>query len=66
VVTPASDDERTQLETFVAQGPEVTGEPVERAWVDQGYTGQEGADTAAAQGIQWEVVRRVRWLITIG
>jgi transposase len=57
VVTPASDDERTQVETLATQVQAVTGEHVELAWVDQGYTGQEVADTAAAQGIQLEVVR---------
>ena len=57
VVTPASDDERTQVETLAAQVQAVTGDHVDLAWVDQGYTGQQVADTAAAHGIQLEVVR---------
>ena len=57
VVTPANEDERTQVETLAQEVQAVTGEHVELAWVDQGYTGQEVAKTAAAQGIQLEVVR---------
>lgn len=36
---------------------EVTGETVELADVDQGYTGQEPADAAAAHGIRLGVVK---------
>lgn len=57
VITPASDDERTQVETLAAQVQAVTGEHVELVWVDQGYTGQQVADTAAAQGIHLQVVK---------
>lgn len=35
---------------------EVTGENVEIAYVDQGYTGEEPKEKAAAEGIQLEVV----------
>ncbi len=57
VVTPANEDERTQVEALAAQVQAVTGEHVELAWVDQGYTDQAVADTATAHGIQVEVVR---------
>jgi transposase len=36
---------------------EVTGQTVELAWVDQGYTGDAAAEAAAAQGIQLAVVK---------
>ena len=36
---------------------EATGQSVELAFVDQGYTGKEAAAQAAAHGIQWEVVK---------
>src|SRR5207237_6065484 len=36
---------------------EVTGEMVEVAFVDQGYTGDEPAEAAAAHGIRLEVVK---------
>src|SRR5262249_31182840 len=36
---------------------EVTGGTVEVAFVDQGYTGEEAANQAAAEGIKLEVVK---------
>ncbi|GAP96841.1 mobile element protein [Leptolyngbya sp. NIES-2104] len=36
---------------------EVTGESVEVAFVDQGYTGEQPAEDAQAQGIRLEVVK---------
>ena len=55
-VTPANEDERTQVAALAAQVQAVTGEPVvELAWVDAGYTG-EAAAAAAAHGIQLAVV----------
>ena len=57
VVTPASDDERTQVGALAAEVQAVTGEHVELAFVDQGYTGEEPAAAAAAHGIQLEVVK---------
>jgi transposase len=35
----------------------VTGDTVDLAWVDQGYTGQRAADAAARHGIVLEVVK---------
>src|SRR5258708_32793769 len=56
-VTPASDDERTQVATLAAEVQAVTGERVELAYVDQGATGDEVAAVAAAQGIRLEVIK---------
>jgi transposase len=56
-VTPANADERTQVAALAEQVQAVTGEHVELAWVDQGYTGDAPAEAAAAHGIQLEVVR---------
>src|SRR5258708_29792113 len=56
-VTPANVDERTQVAALAAQVQEATGDSVELAWVDQGYTGEAAAQTAATQGIQLEVVK---------
>ena len=42
---------------LAAQVQEVTGQAVELAYVDQGYTGEAPAKEAAAHGIQLEVVR---------
>lgn len=35
-----------------------TGQAVEVACVDQGYTGAAAAEAAAAPGIKWEIVKR--------
>lgn len=36
---------------------EITGETVEIAFVDQGYTGEQAAQDAASEGIQLEVIK---------
>ena len=57
VVTPANEQERAQVAELAALVQQVTGQTVELAWVDQGYTGEDPAAAATAQGIQLEVVR---------
>jgi hypothetical protein len=44
-------EERAQVGELAAQVQELTGENVELAYVDQGYTGDERAQEAAAQGV---------------
>lgn len=56
-VTPADEQDRAQVEQLAQGVQEVTGESVELAWVDQGYTGEQPREAAAAHGIQLEVVR---------
>lgn len=56
-VTPADAQDRAQVEALAAAVQEATGETVELAYVDQGYTGQEPADAAQAHGIRLEVVK---------
>lgn len=56
-VTPANEQERTQVGQLAAAVQTVTGETVEVAFVDQGYTGEQPAEAAAAQGIQLEVIK---------
>ena len=56
-VTPANKQERDQVGKLAAAVQEVTGDHVELAFVDQGYTGKGLAQAAKAQGIQLEVVR---------
>ncbi len=55
-VTPANVDERTQVAELARQVQEVTGEQVEVAFVDQGYTGEAVAATAKEHGIELRVV----------
>lgn len=55
-VTPANASERAEVAALAAEVQTVTGETVALAYVDQGYTGAEVAQDAAAHGIQLEVV----------
>ena len=56
-VTPANEQERAQVDALCAQVQEVTGENVDLAYVDQGYTGRKAAAAAVTHGIQLEVVK---------
>ncbi len=56
-ITPASAQDRQQVERLATQVQAVTGETVEIAFVDQGYTGEQPEQAAAAQGIQLQVVK---------
>jgi transposase len=57
LVTPANEQERAQVAKLAEQVQEVTGESVEVAFVDQGYTGEQAAQDAQAHGIRLEVVK---------
>jgi len=57
LVTPADEQERAQVAALAAAVQEATGASVEVAFVDQGYTGEQAAADAAAQGIRLEVVK---------
>lgn len=57
VVTPANEQERDQVEALCRQVQQVTGEHVQLAWADQGYTGEDAAAAAQEQGVRLEVVR---------
>ncbi len=56
-VTPASEQERAQVDQLAQAVQEVTGEQVELAYVDQGYTGDEPEHAAATHGIRLDVVK---------
>jgi transposase len=57
LVTPANEQDRAQVKELAEQIQAVTGEMVEVAFVDQGYTGPNPAEDAASQGIRLEVVK---------
>jgi transposase len=57
LVTPANEQDRAQVKQLAAQVQEATGQSVELAYVDQGYTGEQAAQDAAAHGIRLEVVK---------
>jgi transposase len=56
-VTPADEQDRAQVKQLADQVQGVTGQSVEVAFVDQGYTGEQPAQAAAEHGIQLEVVK---------
>jgi len=56
-VTPANEQERAQVKDLTQEVQKATGENVEVAYVDQGYTGAEPAEHAAQQGVHLVVVK---------
>jgi transposase len=56
-VTAADEQERAQVKEVAAKVQTVTGENVEVAFVDQGYTGDHAAADAATEGITLTVVK---------
>src|SRR5262245_46113605 len=57
LVTAANEQDRAQVERLASQVQEATGQTVELAYVDQGYTGEQPAQDAATHGIHLEVVK---------
>jgi transposase len=56
-VTPANEQDRAQVAELAQEVQEVTGDHVQLAFVDQGYTGEAAATAAAEEGIVLEVVK---------
>ncbi len=56
-VTPADEQDRAQVGQLAQQVQAVTGQTVEVAFVDQGYTGQNAQQQAAEHGLSLEVVK---------
>ena len=57
LVTPADQQDRAQVTALAEQIQQATGDSVEVALVDQGYTGDQPAADAQAHGIRLEVVK---------
>ncbi|GAB4525934.1 MAG: IS5 family transposase [Anaerolineae bacterium] len=57
LVTPANDQDRAQVERLAQAVQQATGDTIEVAFVDQGYTGDEAAQAAQIHGIHLEVVK---------
>jgi transposase len=57
IVTPADAQDRAQVAALAEAVREATGASVELAFVDQGYTGEAAAESAAAHGLRLEVVK---------
>lgn len=56
-VTPANADDRAEIARITEDIQAATGESVEIAFADQGYTGERPARAAAANGIELQVVK---------
>jgi transposase len=56
-VTAADEQDRAQVEQLAQAVQQVTGDTVELAFVDQGYTGDNAASQAARHGIALLVVK---------
>jgi transposase len=59
-VTAADEQERAQVAALAQKVQAVTGDNVEVAFVDQGYTGANAAQQASAAGIKLEVVKHTQ------
>jgi transposase len=57
LVTPANEQDRALVGQLAQAVQEATGQTVELAYVDQGYSGDHAAQAAEAQGLQLEVVK---------
>ena len=56
-VSPANEDDRKEVGKLSEEIQQATGENVEIAYVDQGYTGERAAEAAHSRGINLEVVK---------
>src|SRR5258705_5261279 len=59
-VTAADEQDRAQVEKVAEAVQQITGDHVELAYVDQGYTGEAAQDAAAVHGIQLHVVKHTQ------
>jgi transposase len=57
LVTPADEQDRALVGELAEKVQEATGENIEIAFVDMGYTGEKAADQANAHGLRLEVVK---------
>jgi transposase len=57
LVTPANEQDRAQVGELAKRIQEITGDSVEIAFVDQGYTGDKATAAAEEHGIRLEVVK---------
>jgi transposase len=56
-VSPVNEDDRKEAGKLSEEIQKATGENVELAYVDQGYTGERAAEAAHSHGISLEVVK---------
>ncbi|AOJ67825.1 MULTISPECIES: IS5 family transposase [Burkholderia] len=56
-ITPANEQERTQVQQLARQVQQATGQTVKLAFADQGYTGEHAAQAARDEGIELQVIK---------
>jgi transposase len=56
-VTPANEQERSQVKALCEAVQQATGQTVTVAWADEGYTGEQACADANAAGIELRVVK---------
>lgn len=56
-VTPANEQERVQVRELSRQVQQVSGQTVQLAYADQGYTGAQPAQAASDEGIDLQIVK---------
>ena len=56
-VTPATDQDRAEVAPLAEAVQHITGQGVETAFVDQGYTGAAAAEAAAEHDVRLDVVK---------
>jgi transposase len=56
-VTAADEQDRTQVEKLAEAVQQITGQNIDLAYVDQGYTGESAAQGAEKHGVQLDVVK---------
>jgi transposase len=56
-ISPANEQDREQMGELAQAIQEETGESVELAYVDQGYSGERTAEEAEAHGMRLEVIK---------
>ncbi len=56
-VTAADEQDRAQVEKLAEAVQQITGDTIESAYVDQGYTGDNAAQAAEKHGVRLEVVK---------
>ena len=56
-VTATDEQDRVQVERLAEAVQEITGDTIELAYVDQGYTGDNAAQAAEKHGVRLEVVK---------
>ena len=56
-VTPADEQERAQVQRLCEDVQQATGQTVQLAWADQGYTGETASKAAQSNGIDLQIVK---------